>query len=72
VLAPHAVVTLMTDRRVRGPWGLGGGGDGAPGRDLIDGEHVPSKVVRHVEGAARVRIETPGGGGWGAVTDERD
>jgi len=72
VLAPAAVVTLMTERRARGPWGLRGGGDGAAGRDFIDGERVPAKVVRHVEGSARIRVETPGGGGWGAPEGERD
>ena len=72
VLAPHAVVTLMTERRARGPWGLAGGADGAPGRDFVDGERVDAKIVRSVEGSARVRIETPGGGGWGAPAGERD
>ena len=65
--APHAVVTLMTERRARGPWGLSGGSDGAPGRDFIDDKRVPGKVVRYVDGTTRVRIETPGGGGWGAA-----
>jgi len=72
VRAPHAVVTLMTERRLRGPWGLGGAADGAPGRDFLDGERVAGKVVRPVEGRARVRVETPGGGGWGAPAEERD
>jgi N-methylhydantoinase B len=58
-------VTLMTERRARGPWGLAGGGDGEAGRDYIGGERVPGKIVRDVEAGTRVRVETPGGGGWG-------
>ena len=67
VRAPHAVVTLMTERRARGPWGLNGGADGAPGRDFIDGERVAGKIVRPVDGSACVRVETRGGGGWGVT-----
>jgi N-methylhydantoinase B len=66
VLANEAWVTLVTERRLRGPWGIGGGGDGAPGRNVIDGDDVPGKTTRVVERGAVIRIETPGGGGWGA------
>jgi N-methylhydantoinase B len=65
VLAPEAVLTLMCERRLRGPWGLQGGADGAVGADYVDGVHVPGKIVRQLERGARVRVETPGGGGWG-------
>ena len=65
VLASEATVTLITERRARGPWGASGGEDGAPGRNLIDGEEVPGKVTRRIEHGSVVRIETPGGGGWG-------
>ncbi len=65
VLAPEAWVTLQGERRTRGPWGAAGGSPGEPGRDLIDGEPVPGKVTRLLRRGARVRIETPGGGGWG-------
>jgi N-methylhydantoinase B len=58
-------VTLVTERRLRGPWGIGGGGDGAPGRNVIDGDDVPGKTTRVVERGAVIRIATPGGGGWG-------
>jgi N-methylhydantoinase B len=65
-----AEVTLLADRRVRGPWGLSGGAAGLPGNASIirrDGssEPLPGKFnVRLVKGE-RIRIETPGGGGWG-------
>src|SRR5579884_1689155 len=65
-----ADVTLLADRRKRGPYGLNGGGDGAPGRNLVirqDGsEHpIPEKGSTRLKRGERVRIETPGGGGWG-------
>ncbi len=65
ILAPQATVTLITERRTRGPWGAAGGADGAPGHDEIDGQSVPGKVTREVEQGSVVRVETPGGGGWG-------
>jgi N-methylhydantoinase B len=65
-----AQVTLLADRRSRGPYGLAGGADGAPGRTLIiqrDGsaEGIPGKVSVRLRSGERVRIESPGGGGWG-------
>jgi N-methylhydantoinase B len=55
--------TLITERRRHAPRGRDGGGDGAVGRNLLNGTLLPSKA----EGALRpgdvLRIETPGGGG---------
>jgi N-methylhydantoinase B len=64
-------VTLLADRRTRGPWGLGGGGDGAPGTASVihhDGsiEAMPGKFSTRLLAGERIRIESPGGGGWGA------
>ncbi len=66
----EAQVTLLADRRSRGPYGLAGGTDGAPGRTLIirrDGsaEEIPGKTSVRLRSGERVRIESPGGGGWG-------
>jgi N-methylhydantoinase B len=63
-------VTVLADRRSRGPYGLAGGADGAPGRTLIirrDGsaEAIPGKTSVRLRAGERVRIESPGGGGWG-------
>jgi N-methylhydantoinase B len=68
-----SVLTLQTERRARGPWGLAGGGDGAPGRDTRirpDGteERLDAKGTWPLAAGERVRIETPGGGGWGEPT----
>jgi N-methylhydantoinase B len=64
------VVSLLTDRRRSVPQGLAGGGPAAPGRNsLAEGgreEALPSKVTRVVRAGGALRIETPGGGGWGA------
>jgi N-methylhydantoinase B len=63
-------VTLLADRRSRGPWGLNGGADGAAGKATIvrqDGslESLPGKFSTRLRKGDRIRIETPGGGGWG-------
>jgi N-methylhydantoinase B len=65
-----AQVTLLADRRSRGPYGLAGGADAAPGRTRIirrDGseEEIPGKTSVRLRAGERVRIESPGGGGWG-------
>jgi N-methylhydantoinase B len=65
-----ADVTLLADRRMRGPYGLHGGEDGAPGRNVVireDGSElaIPAKGSVRLKRGDRVRIESPGGGGWG-------
>ncbi len=62
----HATATLLTERRRRGPWGLAGGEDGTAGRNTLNGETLPGKCSIAVVTGDRLRIETPGGGGWGA------
>ncbi len=64
-------VTLLSDRRLLKPWGLNGGGDGASGRTSIirsggSVETMPGKFSTRLSAGDRVRIECPGGGGWGA------
>jgi N-methylhydantoinase B len=69
-LLTDATVTLLSDRRKTRPYGLAGGGDGAPGRTAIvryDGssEVLPNKCSVRLQRGERIRVETPGGGGWG-------
>ena len=63
-------VTLLAERRSRGPWGLGGGADGEPGKAFVirhngSAEPMPGKFSTRLQKGERIRIETPGGGGWG-------
>ena len=63
--------TLITERRRHAPWGREGGQPGLPGRNLLiepDGEvrELPGKVTLDLQPGQRLRIETPGGGGFGA------
>ena len=64
-----ATVSLLTERRRHAPRGLAGGEDGAPGRNLVDGEPVPAKVTTDVPAGTTVRVETPGGGGYGNAAE---
>jgi N-methylhydantoinase B len=57
--------TLLTERRRHAPRGRDGGGDGAIGRNLLDGKPLPSKAEGDLRAGDRLRIETPGGGGHG-------
>jgi N-methylhydantoinase B len=57
--------TLIGERRRHPPRGRDGGADGAPGRDLLNGEPLPSKAEGEMRPGDRLRIETPGGGGHG-------
>jgi N-methylhydantoinase B len=58
--------TLITERRRHRPRGRDGGEDAAAGRNLLNGEELPSKSAGELRPGDRLRIETPGGGGHGA------
>jgi N-methylhydantoinase B len=63
-------VTLLADRRKRGPWGLAGGDAGRVGKTSViraNGsiEEMPGKFSTRLQKGERIRIESPGGGGWG-------
>ncbi|MBZ6494476.1 hydantoinase B/oxoprolinase family protein [Natrinema longum] len=60
-----ATVSLLTERRRHAPKGVAGGGDGATGENLIDGEAVPAKTTVDVTAGTTVTVKTPGGGGHG-------
>ena len=60
-------VSIVSERRARGPAGTRGGGPGSPGRNVVDGDEVPAKVTRALDAGESVTIETPGGGGFGAA-----
>lgn len=65
-----ATLSLMGDRRIRGPWGLAGGEAGSPGEDWLvragsSPERLPGKVTVDVAAGDRLVVRTPGGGGFG-------
>ena len=65
----EATVTIVSERRTTAPWGLRGGSPGAPGRNALEreGEEIPlaGKTTFDARAGDVVRVETPGGGGWG-------
>ena len=64
-------VSVLTQRRVCGPRGLSGGGDGLTGEQALrapDSEEwmpLPGTVSWDAKLGERLRIRTPGGGAWG-------
>lgn len=67
-------VTILSERRRRSPYGLAGGEEGKPGRNLLFQNGVwkecPGKCTFDLQAGDSLRIETPGGGGYGYRKDE--
>jgi N-methylhydantoinase B len=59
--------TLLTERRRHAPRGRDGGDDGQPGRNLLNGQELPSKAAGDLSDGDSLRLETPGGGGLGRL-----
>jgi len=70
-LLADAHVTMLSERRSLQPWGLAGGEPGASGvtTAIIDAkeEILPGKFTRAMQAGSRLRVESPGGGGWGKL-----
>ncbi len=69
-VATGSEVTVLADRRTQGPRGLAGARDGRRGKTEIirrggRRETLPGKTSVRLHPGERVRIESPGGGGWG-------
>ena len=65
-------VSLLTSRRVNPPYGMQGGMPGATGLNQLLHDGQPPRVLDsrceiQVKPGDRLRIETPGGGGWGQI-----
>jgi N-methylhydantoinase B len=58
-------LSLLTERRARSPAGAEDGEPGAPGRNLVNGRGLPAKATLDLKAGDVVRVETPGGGGYG-------
>jgi N-methylhydantoinase B len=66
---------ILSDRREVPPYGLAGGKPGKCGKNelIIEGRvrRLPSKSTFYAPAGAVLRIETPGGGGWGSPDANR-
>jgi N-methylhydantoinase B/oxoprolinase/acetone carboxylase alpha subunit len=74
-----ATVTVLSERRRGRPYGAAGGEPGQSGRNTLirasgrpasaaKEETLPGKVELQLHPGDRLRIETPGGGGFGVDT----
>ena len=63
-LAPMEA-TVLSERRRHGPSGSAGGADGRPGANMLNGRDIRSKCTQRLAEGDILRLETPGGGGWG-------
>jgi N-methylhydantoinase B len=71
-LLTDSEVTLLSDRRKHGPYGLSGGQAGTPGKTTVirgDGsrEQLAGKTSVRLKKGDRVRVESPGAGGHGKI-----
>jgi N-methylhydantoinase B len=75
-LQHEAQVTLLTERRRFAPYGLAGGEPGHKGRNAFiqagQEQELPGKTTLTLQAGDILRIETPGGGGYGRVKDDAD
>ena len=58
-------VSILSERRDRRPFGLAGGEPGAAGRNHHNARTLAGKAHFRATTGDRIRIETPGGGGFG-------
>jgi 5-oxoprolinase (ATP-hydrolysing) len=68
-------LSVLTQHRIAGPYGMEGGEPGAPGRQTVvraSGETFELKPVDGCEMTPgdRLVLETPGGGGWGGTGNQ--
>ena len=60
-----ADIAVLSERRIGAPYGRNGGAPGERGRNFLNGAPIPGKGRFRVAEGDRLRIETPGGGGYG-------
>ena len=58
-------LSVLSERRRHAPQGRDGGEPGAAGRNMLNGDELPAKATRGLRAGDVVRVETPGGGGYG-------
>uniref|UniRef100_A0A7S1BG06 Hydantoinase B/oxoprolinase domain-containing protein n=1 Tax=Corethron hystrix TaxID=216773 RepID=A0A7S1BG06_9STRA len=68
-------MSILSERRVLRPYGMAGGGEGKQGLNLLikGGEkrsiNIGGRCTTDVDVGDRIRIETPGGGGYGKLEE---
>src|SRR5205085_402919 len=75
-LLAAARVTVISERRARGPYGLAGGAAGRPGRNSVRvrrgaRQELPGKFVRDLAPGDVLTVASPGGGGHGSPAAPR-
>src|SRR5437870_5524290 len=58
-------LSIISERRRHAPQGERGGGPGARGQNLLNGQPLPGKATLDLAAGDVITIETPGGGGFG-------
>jgi N-methylhydantoinase B len=76
VLAENSTISIQSERRSLQPWGLEGGSDGKSGSNSIifQGKKRPLQAKSTIIGpkGTVIRIETPGGGGYGPPPQDKE
>ena len=66
-------ITVLSERRTFAPYGLAGGQPGTTGKNVFISKRqetiLPGKCNFRAQAGDIIRIETPGGGGWGKGSD---
>jgi N-methylhydantoinase B len=69
LLAPEATLQVRSDRRKFQPYGLAGGGSGAPSLNILNPDEgemlLPTKLTMGIKHGTVLRHVTAGGGGYG-------
>lgn len=56
--------TLLTERRSHQPWSVGPASAGQAGENSLNGRFIGGKCEADVDEGDRLKVATPGGGGW--------
>ncbi|MGA9869445.1 MAG: hydantoinase B/oxoprolinase family protein [Acetobacteraceae bacterium] len=72
MLADEGLLQVRADRQTHRPYGLQGGGPGAPGRSMMNPgtaseRQLHAKITMTFRAGEVFRHDLPGGGGWGAA-----
>jgi len=74
ILSDICTISIQSERRIVEPWGLAGGKPGKRGKNTITLEGqvrtLQAKSTIVAPKGSIIRIETPGGGGWGSPPPE--